>query len=208
MPPPARRLHQSVIVRDALPAELPAIGDLRVTAYRADGFLSPVSPYAEELRTLGADGTGEILAAVADSRLVGTVMLQLWPQGNAVRGPGEAEIRALAVAPAARGRGVGRALLAAVTQRAAAHGIAHLVLLTQTGMVAAQHLYTSAGFSRLPARDWSPGPGMRLLAFGTTLAVPSGVGQAGAGLDQAGTATDPGGTATGQEGGTATGQAG
>lgn len=166
-------MAEPVIVREAEPAEFAAIGDLRVAAYQRDGFLSDASHYGETLRTLGTDGTGQILTAVADGQLLGTVMLQLPPHaGQVVRGPDEAEVRALAVAPEAQGRGVGRALLRAVAERAARLGIRHLVLSTQSSMDAARHLYASVGFGRLPDRDWSPVPGFTLLAYG--LALPSG----------------------------------
>lgn len=172
-------MRAPVIVRDARPAELAEIGDLRVAAYQAGGFLSDASHYGETLRTLGHDGIGQILAAVpgpdapgAGHRgpILGTVMLQLWPHAeHVVRGPDEAEIRALAVAPEARGRGVGRALLGAVTARARASGVRRLLLSTQATMAAAQHLYTEAGFRRLPERDWDPVPGFTLLAYGLEL---------------------------------------
>ena len=158
-------------VRDARPEEFASIGDLRVAAYRADGFLSAASAYEDTLRALGTDGAGEILAAVDGERILGTVMLQYWPHGGqVVRAPGEAEIRALAVAKDARGRGIGRVLLAALTQRAAARDVRQLLLLTHPDMRAAQHLYAEAGFRRLPARDFQPGSGTTLLAFGLTLA--------------------------------------
>jgi ribosomal protein S18 acetylase RimI-like enzyme len=168
-------LHVCVIVRDALPGELSAVGDLRVAAYRSDGFLPEDSGYAPVLRALGADGNGDILVAadgphLAGPNLIGTVMLRYWPDGNVLRSEDEAEIRALAVAPAARGRGVGRALLDAVMRRAAERGVRYLTLLTEPGMVVAQHMYTSAGFVRLPDRDWSPRPGQELLAYGRPLA--------------------------------------
>jgi ribosomal protein S18 acetylase RimI-like enzyme len=158
------------MVRDARPDELDGIGDLRVAAYRADGFLSATSGYAATLRSLGADGQGEVLAAVDGGQVVGTVTLQGWPAGQMARGPGEAEVRALAVAPGARGRGVGAALVAAVIERAAGQGIRQLVLLTLPDMRAAHRLYSQAGFSRLPDRDWSPRPGEVLLAYGLVLA--------------------------------------
>jgi ribosomal protein S18 acetylase RimI-like enzyme len=192
-----------VEIRDARQDEFDELGDIRVGAYLADGFLSPESTYAERLRALGADGLDHVLVAVqpdtgrADTsrpsvaypdpitagecgpgagngtgrgRIVGTVMLQGWPQGGEIlAGPEEAEIRALAVSPEARGGGVGRALLAAVIERAAREGIRHLVLLTLTEMKAAHHLYEEAGFSRLPERDWSPEPGVTLLAYGLAL---------------------------------------
>jgi ribosomal protein S18 acetylase RimI-like enzyme len=158
------------MVRDARPDELGGIGDLRVAAYRADGFLSATSGYAATLRSLGADGQAEVLAAVDGGQVVGTVTLQGWPAGQMARGPGEAEVRALAVAPGARGRGVGAALVAAVIERAAGQGIRQLVLLTLPDMRAAHRLYSQAGFSRLPDRDWSPRPGEVLLAYGLVLA--------------------------------------
>lgn len=154
-----------VQIRDARPDEFDELGDVRLAAYRADGFLSPQSTYAPTLRALGADGLGQVLVAV-DAHILGTVMLQGWAgAGEILAGPEEAEIRALAVLPEARGIGIGQALLAAVMTRAAAIGVRRLVLLTQPEMKAAHYLYEKAGFSRLPERDWSPEPGVTLLAY-------------------------------------------
>jgi ribosomal protein S18 acetylase RimI-like enzyme len=162
-----------VIVRDARPDELAKVGEIRVAAYVADGFMSPESGYAPTLRALGLDGNGTVLVAVApedDSQILGTVMLQPWPHaGQVVAGRDEAEIRALAVIPEARGRGIADALLQAVIERAARQGVRHLVLLTQPEMLTAQRLYQRAGFRRLADRDWSPAPGMILLAYGLAL---------------------------------------
>jgi len=163
------RVEPGVIVRDAQPGELAGIGDLRVAAYRADGFLPAGSGYAATLHALGADGQGEVLAAVDGGQVVGTIMLQAWPIGEIAQGPGEAEVRALAVAPQARGQGVGAALVSAVIERAARNGIRQLLLLTLPEMRAAHHLYADAGFARLPERDWSPMPGTMLLAYGLVL---------------------------------------
>ena len=161
----------AVRIREARAEEFDRIGELRVAAYRADGFLPEMSAYADTLRVLGMDGTGEILAAVDGEHLLGTVMLVTWPHGGEVlRNPGEGEIRALAVASAARGRGIGRALLAAIMQRAAAREVRELLLLTQPEMRTAQHLYTEAGFRRLPGRDYEYAPGHRLFAFGMLMA--------------------------------------
>jgi ribosomal protein S18 acetylase RimI-like enzyme len=164
----------AVIVRDARPGELAEVGDIRVAAYLADGFLTPDSGYAPALRALGRDGDGTVLVAVDehdDGRILGTVMLQSWPHaGQVVTDGDEAEIRALAVIPEARGRGTGSALLQAVIERAAQQGVRHLVLLTLPEMLAAQRLYQRVGFRRLPDRDWSPVPGATLLAYGLALA--------------------------------------
>jgi ribosomal protein S18 acetylase RimI-like enzyme len=148
-----------VIIRTARPAELDEIGDIRVAAYQADGFLTPASTYAAILHDLGRDGTGDVLVALSDDgQLLGTVMLEHWPnQGGALHGPGEAEIRALAVSPAARGQGTGQALLDAIISHAEAAGVTHLVLATLPAMRTAHHMYAKAGFVRLPERDWVPG---------------------------------------------------
>jgi ribosomal protein S18 acetylase RimI-like enzyme len=159
-------------IRDAHPDELAEVGELRLAAYRADGFLSADSTYAPRLRELGADGLGQVLVAVAEEPgpILGTVTLQFWPDaGHVVQEPDEAEIRALAVRPAAQRTGVGQALLAAVIDRAAKAGVRHLVLSTQPDMTTAHRLYEQAGFDRLPGRDWSPEPGTTLLAYGKQL---------------------------------------
>jgi ribosomal protein S18 acetylase RimI-like enzyme len=165
-----------VRIRDARPEELESVGELRVAAYLAAGFLSPDSAYAARLRALGAHGDGEVLVAVREDpegssrdEIVGTVMIRRWPGGQLMRAPDEAEVRALAVAPDSRGRGIGRKLVSAVVERARVSGLRHLVLASQPDMVIAHHLYGEAGFGRLPERDFSPMPGVTLLAFGLRL---------------------------------------
>ena len=159
-----------MIVRDARVGELARIGELRVAAYRAGGLLSANPGYAEVLRGLGISGTGEVLVAEDNGRIVGTVMLEPFYRFSEIaRNPGEAEVRALAVAPHAQHRGAGRALVAAVIERATVRGVHRLLLSTQPAMTTAEHLYRLAGFTRLPELDWSPAPGLTLLAFGLLL---------------------------------------
>jgi ribosomal protein S18 acetylase RimI-like enzyme len=165
-----------VLIRDARPDELDSVGEIRVAAYLADGFLSAGSAYAPRLRTLGADGDGEVLVAVREDiegsgrdEIVGTVMIRSWPGGQLVRAPDEAEVRALAVAPDSRGHGIGRKLVSAVVERARASGLRLLVLASQPDMVIAHHLYSEAGFARFPERDFAPTPGGTLMAFGLRL---------------------------------------
>ncbi|MEU6742222.1 GNAT family N-acetyltransferase [Streptosporangium sandarakinum] len=160
-----------MIVRDVRPEEMESTGELRVAAYEAQRLLDVSPGYAATLRTLGADGgPGEVLVAVEEDRLLGTVMFEPRHEGSEVaRDPAEGEIRALAVAPDARGRGVGRALVRAVTDLAARRGVRLLLLSTQPSMTAAQRLYLSEGFRRLPERDWRPLPSFTLLAFGLDL---------------------------------------
>lgn len=173
------RLACLVLIRDATATEMPQVGDVRSAAYHAGGFLSADPGYEPHLRGLGADGHGHVLVAVEPGptgssgpgeRLVGTVMLQFWPHaGRVVTGPGEAEVRALAVLPAAQGAGVGRALVRAAVERAVRTSVRHLVLFTQPEMRTAHRLYEEAGFSRLPERDWSPAAGVMLIGYGLRL---------------------------------------
>jgi len=60
------------------------------------------------------------------------------------------EIKRMYVSPDARGRGIGRAVLAALEAEARALGIARLVLETGLRQGEALALYESAGFSRIP----------------------------------------------------------
>jgi GNAT superfamily N-acetyltransferase len=159
-----------MVIREALPSELPEVGEIRIAAYVADGFLSPGSDYAPALRALGADGAGRVLVAADGDQILGTVTLQSWPEGgDLVSRAGDAEIRALAVRPEARGAGLGKQLLAAVIDLAVAEGAERLLLLTQPDMKVAHHLYEETGFRRLPELDWSPRPGLILLAYGLIL---------------------------------------
>ena len=81
-----------------------------------------------------------------------------------IAGPGEAEFRMLAVGPAAQGRGVGTALLRGL-DAARRRGKAGVVCSSLAEMRAAHAIYERLGFRRVPERDWSPVPGVALLAF-------------------------------------------
>src|SRR5215475_3566841 len=150
------------------------VGEIRIAAYEAGGLMSADSAYAPTLRDLGADGNGHVLVATVPAQgarqIVGTIMLQTWPHtGPVVAGPGEAEIRALAVSPQSQGMGIGRTLLQHALERAGQLGVRRLVLCTEPAMRVAHRLYEQAGFVRLPERDWSPSPGTRLLVYGLIL---------------------------------------
>lgn len=102
-------------------------------------------------------GPGEVLGTV-------TVVLPGTPYSE-VSAPGEIEFRMLAVSRSARGRGVGEALVRAVFDRARAVGASRVVLSSSTHMLAAHRLYERLGFVRQPERDWSPLPGVELVAY-------------------------------------------
>ncbi|HEV2782148.1 MAG TPA: GNAT family N-acetyltransferase [Actinophytocola sp.] len=157
-------------IRLARPAELDAVGALTLRAYQADGYFANgvKTDYAAELsdaRTRADEG--ELLVAVdAEDRLLGTVtMARPGTRYAEVSRAGELEFRMLAVDPDARRRGVGLALVQAVLDRARELGLPRVVLSSHEKMTPVHGLYQRLGFSRLPERDWSPVPGVRLIAF-------------------------------------------
>jgi GNAT superfamily N-acetyltransferase len=64
---------------------------------------------------------------------------------------GDAELKRMYVDPSRRGRGIGRALLAALEAEARALGARRLVLETGIRQTAALALYRNAGFVEIPA---------------------------------------------------------
>lgn len=160
-------------VRLADPPEYDAVGALTVAGYVADGHLVPGDPYAAVLRDAAQRARdAELLVAVDadDDAIVGTVTFCVAGTPYAeVSHPGEAEFRTLATAPGARGRGVGTALVVACLDRARALGASRVVISSGDWMLTAHRLYSRLGFVRLPDRDWSPIPGVDLLAFSREL---------------------------------------
>lgn len=67
-------------------------------------------------------------------------------------GGGEADVQTIAVLPGAQRRGVGRALLSSLVERAAGAGATSVLLEVRADNDAAFRLYTSAGFERIAVR--------------------------------------------------------
>ena len=70
----------------------------------------------------------------------------------------------------AQGRGVGRALVDAVVERARVAGKQRVVLHTTDFMPVAQKLYSSFGFVRDESMDFEPEPGTTILGYRFELA--------------------------------------
>lgn len=157
-----------VVVRPVREPEFETVGDLIVAAYLAGGFLTDEKGYAAVLRDVAgrAREADVLVAADAAGELLGSVTVAE-PGGPyaEVGRPGELEFRMLGVAPAAQGRGVGRALVDAVVCRAHAIGARRVVLSSLDRMATAHRLYGRLGFRRTPERDWAPVPDVRLLTF-------------------------------------------
>lgn len=154
-------------IRRANPDELDAVGRLTVDAYVSGGVIPADAPYLAFLGdATSRDAEAELWVAVDARGVVGTVTYV--EPGSAlceIARDGEAEIRTLAVAPTASGEGIGEALTRHAVERAREHGFRSLVLSSSTTMHTAHRLYERLGFTRLPERDWSPVPGVQLVAY-------------------------------------------
>jgi ribosomal protein S18 acetylase RimI-like enzyme len=155
-------------VRRAREDELAEVGRLTVNAYAADGRITPDHPYATHLADAEVRQRDAVLlvASDGDGPLLGTVTAV--PADSSIVEmcrPGEVEVRMLAVAPAARGRGVGELLARACVQVARDQGCQRVILSSGTWMTAAHRLYERLGFTRVPERDWKPREDVQLIAY-------------------------------------------
>lgn len=159
-------------IRRAEPRDLTAVGEVTVASY-ASLPQATESGYTDKLRDAAArhreaelwvavePGTDEVLGTV-------TVCHDGSPWREIARGD-EGEFRMLAVAPTAQGRGVGAALVKLTIDRFREVGAPGIVLSTLHEMSPAHRLYARHGFVRAPERDWSPVPGVDLVAYSLDL---------------------------------------
>lgn len=158
----------TTLLRRARPEDHQRVGEITTTAYVADELIAPGAAYLGFLGDVASrDRDGEVWVATdEEGRILGgvTFVAPGSPLCEISRGD-EAEMRCLAVDPAARGAGVGEALTRLVVGRAREEGCGALVLCSSTRMLAAHRLYARLGFQPLPERDWSPVEGVHLLAY-------------------------------------------
>jgi GNAT superfamily N-acetyltransferase len=155
----AARRHSAPLVRDAVPADYPAIRHVIVAAYRqyADLIARDIfSPYLADLLDLDKHARqGRLTVVEVDGRIRGfgafypdaSVQGLGWP-------PGWASGRALAVHPDARGHGVARALLAVNERLARDSGAPVFAFHTASFMTDAIALYERLGYRRAPEFDF------------------------------------------------------
>ncbi|GAA3195614.1 GNAT family N-acetyltransferase [Streptomyces virens] len=166
-----------IVIRPVAADEYEALGEITAQAYLLDGLLDfgENDAYLDELRDVAKRAAAaDVLVATEGGSVLGGVTFV--PSGGPmadIAGPGEAEIRMLAVARAGRGRGAGEALVRACVERArATEGCVRVVLSTQRTMRAAHRVYERLGFTRTPERDWKPLPELddiTLLTYELTL---------------------------------------
>ncbi|OIV35523.1 hypothetical protein BIV57_21255 [Mangrovactinospora gilvigrisea] len=159
-------------IREATPTDFDRIGTLTATAYVDGAGLSPDDSYLVHLRdAAGRAAVADLLVATDGGEAVlGTVTYVTAASAmREIARPGEAEFRMLAVDAAARGRGVGEALVRACVDRARGAGLERIVLSVIASNATPQRLYRRLGFTRLPDRDWYPIPEALLHAYGLDL---------------------------------------
>ena len=165
-------------VRGAGPGDRDAIQAVTLAAYQE--YTATIGAqwkgYRQNiLATLAAAAPGTQIVALDDDRVVGAVLL--YPAGASIQKPGGTtltltwpEVRLLAVAPSARGRGVGAALMNECIHRARTAAATALTLHTTDLMQAAMRLYERLGFERAHDLDLEPAPG--IVAKGYRLDLP------------------------------------
>ncbi|MCH9275481.1 GNAT family N-acetyltransferase [Bifidobacterium amazonense] len=159
-----------IVIREALPDEYPAVGDL---LYRAYSSVIDVSErYERDMRDVAGHARAWHIWVAEDvraGRLVGAVLTplsafgpedQLWHFHS-----GERMFRLLAVDPQARRRGLGHRLVDFAVERIGALGFSVVGINSGLNLTQAVHLYLRYGFVRHPERErMLYGPG-RVLEF-------------------------------------------
>ena len=156
-------------IRDARADERGAIRELTLRAYAEYATIMDPTTWAglEQAihAALASDTPAERIVADDHGILIGSVML--YPPatkayGNMLTELSWPELRLVAVAPEARGRGVARALVDECLRRARRAGATAIGLHTSRSMRAATEMYTRMGFVRVPEFDHQP-PGAELV---------------------------------------------
>jgi len=106
-----------------------------------------------------SDRTTVLVAVDEDGLILGSITVELTTKLDPAQelAPGEAHLRMLGVAPAAQGRGAGRALLERAAALARTAGKSRLTLRTLPEMAAARRLYEAMGFEGGVPEEHAPG---------------------------------------------------
>lgn len=140
-PAPERALSETVLVPTPYPDAADLVAELDADLLARYGEGEPVAAHPEQFT---AGRRGGFLVAWTEGVATGCA-------GFRAIGPATAELKRMWVRPAYRGRGLARALLLAVEDAARAAGHRELWLETGTGQPEAISLYTSAGYTPVPA---------------------------------------------------------
>ena len=171
----------AITIRLVRTEEFARAGELTARAYQhsygalSDQYLASLRDVAGRVRTgdvwVAVDAAGDVSTG---REILGTVWVARPNRPLAgIAHPDETDFRQLAVAPEARGRGIGEALTRHVIELARQRGSRRVVMNSGPQMTAAHALYKKLGFTRLPEREGrvevEPGRSIELLAFGYDL---------------------------------------
>lgn len=152
-----------MIIRDARVDEHTYIKELRLNAYTEHATKIPEEHWnvLKAQVSSDADLQEDVLRLVAeiDGKIVGSVAVfppKTDAYGGLVEELNHPEIRMLAVASEARGKGVATALINECIQRVRRQGLEYIGLHTADFMESAIQLYGQLGFERLPQFDFEP----------------------------------------------------
>ena len=164
---------KNLTMRDAQERDRDAIREVTLSAFRQYAPLMPAhwEDYRQRmLSTLAQVEPAEQIVAEQEGTIVGAVLL--YPAGAVFSRPNHPpvtlawpEARLLAVAPAARGQGVGAALMQECIRRAQRSGAEALTLHTSDIMQVAMRMYERLGFVRAPELDFHIPPDVTVKGY-------------------------------------------
>ena len=163
-------MNDTLVIREADDSELDVVASLVVDAYSE--FAARMAPdawsaFAQDIANVrGRSIDARLLVAEREDRIVGTVTL--YPNWRGAREDATA-VRMLAVPPAHRGTGVGRALMEHCIDLARKQGKQRLVVTVSPEMEDARDLYDKLGFEQAPDLDHEPAPGVRFSGYALAL---------------------------------------
>ncbi|MBI2850938.1 MAG: GNAT family N-acetyltransferase [Chloroflexi bacterium] len=161
----------SLQTRDARPEELDKVSQLLKDAFQQYESSIPSEiwkSYLEDIMDVRSRlDKAELIVAEMRGQLAGAVTLYSKASDSAQEGwpEGWAGIRLLAVHPAYRNRGIGRALMEECICRCSERGIPTIGLHTSEIMAVARRLYERMGFVRATEFDFHPRPGVTVMAY-------------------------------------------
>lgn len=171
------RLH----IRDAKESDREAIREVTLAAFQEYAAQMPVhwEGYRQGiLATLANVEPAEQIVAEREGVIVGAILL--YPAGSVYSPPNNPpmtrawpEMRLLAVAPAARGSGIGAALVRECIRRARRSGSQALTLHTSDVMQVAMRMYERMGFVRDPELDFHLSGDVTVKGYRFNLDVPT-----------------------------------
>jgi len=175
------RKDERLRIRDAKEGDQEAIGEVTLAAFQEYAAQMPIhwEGYRQGiLATLANVEPAEQIVAEREGVIVGAILL--YPAGSVYSPPNNPpmtrawpEMRLLAVAPAARGFGIGAALVHECIRRARRSGSQALTLHTSDVMQVAMRMYERMGFVRDPELDFRLSETVTVKGYRFNLDVPT-----------------------------------